>query len=145
MAPPTRCLAVELSFDRRGFLRALGGLAAALAAPVKARASAFGLGGGPKPAAPVFFTDHERATLVALCDRIVPPDADPGAGALGAAKYVENLLLAFEAPVPRLFTRGPFSGRNPFPDLRRGVPSLRLPRNSFLRSVRPSRVQELYW
>jgi hypothetical protein len=32
-----------------------------------------------------------------------------------------------------------------FPDLRRGVPSDRLPQNFFLASARPSRLQELYW
>ncbi len=47
--------------------------------------------------------------------------------------------------MPRLFARGPFSGRNPFPNLLRGTPSLRRPPNSFRLSVRPSRVQELYW
>src|SRR5262245_15663610 len=140
-----RCWALQLRFDRRGFLRALGWVLAGLAVPVKVGARGLAAGRALISAPATFFTDHERATLAALCDRIVPPDADPGAGALGAAAYIENLLLAFEAPVPRLFTRGPFSRRNPFPDLRRGAPSLRLPRNSFLRSVRPSRVQELYW
>jgi len=136
---------VQLWFDRRSFLRTLGWALAGLAVPLKAGAR--GLAGardwlGP---APLFFSDHERATLTALCDRILPPDADPGAAALGAASYIEALLMAFDAPRPRLFARGPFSGRNPFPDRFRGVPSLRQPPNFFRASVGPSRVQELFW
>jgi hypothetical protein len=132
--------------NRRGFLRGLGWLLAGLAAPARAlaRGLAAGTRGGSAPAA-CFFSEHERATLEALCDRILPPDADPGAGSLGAASYIETLLTAFEAPRPRLFARGPFSGRNPFPNLFRGIPSLRRPANSFRRSVAPSRLQELYW
>lgn len=137
---------MRLSFDRRGFLQALGGLFAGIALPVKAlghdlsdRVSGW-LG-----AAPVFFTDHERATLEALCDRIVPPDADAGARALGAAAYIESFLTAFDLPRPRLFARGPFSGRNPFPNLLLGKPSPVRPPDFFRLSVGPSRVQELYW
>ena len=137
---------MQLWFDRRGFLRALGWVLAGLAVPLKARARGLAAGArdwiGP---APLFFSDHERASLAALCDRILPPDADPGAAALGAADYIEALLMAFDAPKPRLFARGPFSGRNPFPDRFRGVPSLRRPPNFFRVSVGPSRVQELYW
>jgi hypothetical protein len=119
---------------------------AGLAVPLKAGAR--GLAARTRPwiaPAPRFFSDHERATLEALCDRILPPDADPGAGSLGAAAYIETLLTAFDVPEPRLFARGPFSGRNPFPNLFRGEPSLRRPPNLFRVSVRPSRVQELYW
>jgi len=137
---------VPFSLDRRGFLEALGGFLAGLALPVRALGhglrhpvrSRIGVG-------PLFFDDHERATLEALCDRIVPPDADPGARALGAAAYIENLLTAFELPVPRLFARGPFSGRNPFPNPQLGTPSPVRPPDLFLASIRPSRVQELYW
>lgn len=137
---------VQLSFDRRGFLRALGWVLAGLAVPLKAGAR--GLAAGSRAwSAPErrFFSDHERATLDALCERILPPDADPGAASLGAATYIETLLMAFDPSEPRLFARGPFSGRNPFPNLFRGTPSLRRPPNSFRRSVGPSRVQELYW
>ena len=139
---------VRLSFDRRGFLRALGWSLAALAAPGRALARGRGLGAGPptRPdAAPHFFTDHERATLDALCDRIVPADADPGAVALGAPAYIEALLTTFEAVHPRVFARGPFSGRNPYPNTFLGTPSLRYPPNFFERSVAPDRLQELYW
>jgi hypothetical protein len=132
---------VALRFARREFMKGLGWVLAALNLPLEAAAQAV----ERLVPAPVFFDDHERATLTALCDRILPPDADPGAGALGAVSYIEALLTAFDVPRPHLFARGPFSGRNPFPDLRRGVPSQRRPRNLFLASARPSRLQELYW
>jgi len=61
---------------------------------------------------------HELATLEALVDRTIP--SDPGAKALGAARYIERLLTAFEHPVSRIFAGGPFSGRAPFPDERTG-------------------------
>jgi len=137
---------LRLRFDRREFLRALGWVLAGLAVPLKAGAR--GLASGSRSwLAPArgFFSEHERATLEALCDRILPPDSDPGAGSLGAARYIETLLTAFDAPRLRLFARGPFSGRNPFPNLLRGVPSRHLPPNFFRVSVHPSRVQELYW
>jgi hypothetical protein len=137
---------VPLSFDRRGFMTALGWVVAGLALPFEAGARSLGIGVRSLfGSAPVFFNDHERATLTALCDRIIPPDADSGAGALGAASYIETLLTAFDVPQPRLFARGPFSGRNPFPNLFLGVPSLRRPPNLFLASARPSRLQALYW
>jgi hypothetical protein len=136
---------VALRLDRRGFLGALGGALAALAAP--ARALAHGvtdpLRGWLAP--PRFFDDAERATLEALCDRILPPDVDVGARVLGAAAYIESLLAAFDSPVPRIFARGPFSGRTPFPNLFFGRPSLLRPPDFFRLSVAPSRVQELYW
>ncbi len=71
---------MQLWFDRRGFLRALGWALAGLAVPLKAGARGLAAAGrGLVGPAPRFFSDHERATLAALCDRILPPDADPGA------------------------------------------------------------------
>jgi hypothetical protein len=94
-----------------------------------------------------FLTRRELATLTALCDRILPADHDPGAVALGAPAYIEGLLTAFDRRrrVPRLFAGGPFSGRNPFPDLDTGTPSRRRPRNAFRKFIRPTRLQELRW
>jgi|SRR5581483_6764415 len=92
-----------------------------------------------------FFTKTERATLDALCDRIFPPDQDPGAKALGAPEYIERFLTAFEARVPRIFAGGPFSNRNPFPDAKTGMPSRRRPRNDFRRFIPLTRIQELRW
>jgi hypothetical protein len=94
---------------------------------------------------PSFFTASERATLEALCDRILPPDADPGARALGAPAYIERLLAAFDRDPPFLFAGGPFSGRNPWPDLGDGTVSSIHPSNRFADPVPPSWSQDLYW
>ncbi len=40
-----------------------------------------------------FFTDDEARTVEAICDRIVPPDEDPGAAQAGAAVYIDRQLL----------------------------------------------------
>jgi hypothetical protein len=92
-----------------------------------------------------FFTDAQFATLEALVDRILPPDQDPGAKELGVAVYIERLLTTFERGAAGLYRRGPFSGRTPYPDYWSGTPSSHFPEDAFLRSIRPSRVQELYW
>jgi hypothetical protein len=127
------------NLSRRGFLKGAGTLFAVLALPLAPfeRAAAARRGH--------FLTKRELRTLTALCDRIIPPDHDPGAGALGAARYIHNLLRALDRRVPRVFAGGPFSGRQPYADLRRGVPSRRRPRNAFRRFVPPTRLQELRW
>jgi gluconate 2-dehydrogenase gamma chain len=124
--------------SRRSFLKAAATTAAAAAWP-------FGpLGFGPCSAR--FFTDAERATLEALCDRILPPDDDPGARALGAPAYVERLLTAFDGPEPPfLYTGGPFSGRYPYPDPATGTASSSFPPDGFVHPAPPSPLQELYW
>ncbi len=47
-------------------------------------------------------------------DRLIPPDEEgaPGAGASGAADYVDRLLGAFLVDPPRIWAGGPFSGRH---------------------------------
>lgn len=126
--------------DRREFLKLLGLLSTALAAPAACR---------PTLLAPAargrFFTDAERATLEALCDRILPPDHEPGARELGAPDYIERLLSAFDFSQPRLFARGPYSGREPHPDPQQGTPSTSFPPDAFADFLPLSRVQELYW
>src|SRR5207244_2314579 len=111
--PPT------LLLGRRQFLKGLGVVLAALAAPVTGVRRAYAAARGR------FFTGHEFATLSALCDRVIPPDRDPGARALGAARYIERMLTAFDHRVPLVFAGGPFSNRNPFPDNDDGTPSRR--------------------
>jgi gluconate 2-dehydrogenase gamma chain len=131
---------VGLLLGRRDFLKALGVLLAALAAPVVRveRAVARARGG--------FFTKKERATLEALVDRLLPPDAaGPGAKDLGVARYVESLLTALDGKKARLFAGGPFSGRAPFPDPKTGMAGRKKPRNTFKTFVPPTRLQELYW
>ena len=126
---------------RREFLKAATILLAALAVPVTRARRAFARARG------AFFTAQEFATLEALVDRIIPPDHDPGAKALGAAAYIEGLLTAFDAPgrVARIFAGGPFSNRNVFPDNKKGKPSHKRPKNELRNFIPPTRVQELRW
>ena len=127
---------------RRSFLKALGLLGAAVAWPSACRPRF------PRAAlasSASFFTDAERATLEALVDRIIPPDADPGAKALGAATYVEQLLTAFDNDPPFVFAGGPFSNRNPYPDNSTGAPGMAFPLNAFATPAPPGPLQELYW
>src|SRR5207245_8888126 len=131
--PPT------LLLGRREFLKGLRLLLAALAAPLTGARQAYAAARGR------FFTGHEFATLSALCDRVIPPDHDPGARALGAAHYVERMLTAFDHRVPLLFAGGPFSNRNPFPDNDDGTPSRRRPKNAFRHFIPPPRVLEMSW
>jgi hypothetical protein len=137
-APPAT---VALLLGRREFLKALVALLALFAAPVARveRAAAKARGG--------FFTKSERTTLEALVDRILPPDdGTPGGKELGAVRYVETLLTALDKKrKTRLFAGGPFSGRNPFPDPRTGLPSRKRPKNAFKKFIPPTRMQELFW
>jgi hypothetical protein len=130
-----------LALGRRRFAKVLSTLLAALSArwPWPRRALA-------APAAR-FFTPAERATLEALCERILPEDpSGPGAKWLGAPRYIEALLTALDgADPPRIFAGGPFSGRQPFADEQSGRPSERVPKNSFADFVPLSRMQELGW
>lgn len=143
LPPPLRWDApapsVGVSIGRRAFLQAFAVAAAALLLPLtRARQASARVRGR-------FFTKREMATLTALCDRIIPPDHDPGAAALGAPRYIHRLLRAFDRPIPRIHAGGPFSGRNPFPDWDDGTPSRRRPRNRFKRFIPLSRIQELHW
>jgi len=67
--------------DRRGFLRT--GATAAAATVV-----ACGKPGGRWRT----LTDDEAKTLAAACDRIVPPDQDPGAAEAGAVEFIDRQL-----------------------------------------------------
>jgi len=131
--PPT------LLLGRRQFLKGLGVVLAALAAPATGVRRAYAAARGR------FFTGHEFATLSALCDRVIPADQDPGARALGAARYIERMLTAFDHRVPLVFAGGPFSNRNPFPDNDDGTPSRRRPKNAFRHFIPLTRVQEIRW
>src|SRR5437762_1379003 len=126
--PPT------LLLGRRQFLKGLGVVLAALAAPATGVRRAYAAARGR------FFTGREFATLSALCDRVIPPDQDPGARALGAARYIERMLTAFDHRVPLVFAGGPFSNRNPFPDNDDGTPS---PRRHLHRPPHPAHARGL--
>src|SRR5215831_959733 len=101
---------VALLLSRRQFLRAAAVVLGALALPYSRAERAWARAKGR------FFTRSERATLEALCDRIIPPDDTPGAAALGAGRYIEIMLTAFDRGTPRIYAGGPFSGRTPFPN-----------------------------
>ena len=123
---------------RRALLRAAALGAASLAFPLRLSLRA---GAAPRPR---FFSRAERRALEALCDRILPPDRDPGAKALGAARYVERLLTAFDVDPPGIYAGGPFSGRAPFANRRgRGGPAF--PENGFSEPLALTRLQELAW
>src|SRR5216117_353165 len=105
-APPSP---PALLLGRREFLKGLGALLAALAAPLTGMRRAYAAARGR------FFTGHEFATLSALCDRVIPPDHDPGARALGAAHYIERMLTAFDHRVPLVFAAGHSATATPSP------------------------------
>jgi hypothetical protein len=139
LAGPPLGAAVAL-LGRREFLKAAAIVVAVCTAPLTG-----GVGRALAARRGRFLTRAERETLGALCDRILPPDQDPGALALGAVDYIDRLLGAYDEKVPAIFAGGPFSGRNPFPDTRRGRPSRRRPKNVFKRFVAPTRVQDIRW
>ncbi len=84
--------------DRRGFLKT--GATAAAAAAV-----ACGKPGSSWRA----LTEDEAKTLAAACDRIVPPDEDPGAAEAGAVTFIDRQLATRrkkEQPLWRAGLRG---------------------------------------
>jgi hypothetical protein len=127
------------AFGRRRFLYGVSTLLAAMALPLSIVERSLAARRGR------FLTRREVQTLEALCDRIIPADHDPGAKALGAARYIDGFLNAFERRSPRIFAGGPFSGRQPFPDAKRGRPSRRRPPNRFAHFVPLTRTQEMRW
>jgi hypothetical protein len=60
---------------------------------------------------PLFFSDGEYAIVKAACARLIPTDQDPGATEAGVVDYIDGFLGAFSADPPRIWARGPFSGR----------------------------------
>src|SRR5215475_10215029 len=136
-APPE---SIALLLSRRQFLRAAAVVLGLLALPYSRAERAWARARGR------FFTRSERDTLEALCDRIIPPDDTPGAAALGAPRYIEIMLSAFDGGgAPRIYAGGPFSGRNPYPDNQNGTPSKHRPHNSFKHFVELTRLQDLTW
>ena len=114
---------------RRGFLKALSVLIALATTSITPVRRARGARRGR------YLSRREMATLAALCDCVIPPDRDPGASALGAPRYIDRLLSAFDRPeaVPPIFAGGPFSDRNHHPE------------NTMRRFIPLTRVQELRW
>jgi hypothetical protein len=61
---------------------------------------------------PTWLTEAEFAVLTAACDRTVPATGDgPGAVSAGVPDYIDGLLGAFTVDPPRIWARGPTSGR----------------------------------
>ena len=59
-----------------------------------------------------FLTEHEYAVVTRGADLLLPPHGEfPGAGAAGAAEYVDRTLGAFTFDPPRIWAGGPYSGR----------------------------------
>jgi hypothetical protein len=128
-----------LLLRRREVLAALGATLGAAVLPALP-------GCGDRGTAPSFLTAGEQAILASLVDRVLPPNDEPGARALGAADYVDRLLSAFDgAGEPSIYAGGPFSGRNPYPDDADGTASSRFPRDDFARFLPLSRLQEIRW
>lgn len=94
----------------------------------------------PTPVAP-FFTDADRRALGAFADHVFPPDAAPGATALGVVEYIERTLTAFEETSPGLWASGPYSNRQPFPDAT-GAPTSKFSDNAFATFLPFDRVAE---
>jgi gluconate 2-dehydrogenase gamma chain len=70
--------------DRRRFLGAAGG-----AATLASLAACTGAGGRRG----FFFTEGEWATAEALCECLIPADADPGAREAGAVEFIDRQLV----------------------------------------------------
>lgn len=130
---------ISLLLSRRQLLKAAGATAVLLVTPFGRARRAFAF------ARARFLTRHELRTLEALCERIIPADADPGARALGAAQYIAGMLTALDRARPRIYAGGPFSGRTPFPDNETGTPSMARPTNAFRSFLPLTRLQELRW
>lgn len=60
---------------------------------------------------PVWLTDVEYRILAAACDRLIPADETPGAREAGVPDYIDILLGAFLFDPPRIWAKGPSSGR----------------------------------
>lgn len=83
---------------RRDFLRASS--ATLLAAPLLQLPSAF-LGSSHR-----FFTDAEAAAVNALCERIIPADADPGAAWAGVVEFIDRKLVGYHRQYQLLYRIG---------------------------------------
>ena len=52
------------------------------------------------------FDPHQKATLEAATERLVPADRDPGAKQAGVIDYIENTLAGYEAEHAPLYASG---------------------------------------
>jgi hypothetical protein len=130
---------LPLVLTRRRFLEAAGAVLTVLGTPIgQLERGLLRIRGG-------FLTACELDTLDALCERILPADEDPGAKALGASHYIHALLTALDGPLPTVFTGGPFSGRQPYPDVEHGTASDDRPPDAFRHFAPLGRLERLAW
>lgn len=105
--------------------------------------------GTPTPTPPAsFLTAEEQRVVTAVTARIIPTDDLPGAVEAGAATYINRLLSIVpddSSPAGNVYGGGPFSGRNPFPDPKTGMPSTTFPRDNFTQFIPLTRLQLMSW
>jgi gluconate 2-dehydrogenase gamma chain len=53
-----------------------------------------------------FFDESESATIVALCERIIPADADPGASWAGVVQFIDRQLAGYYHRYQQLYRIG---------------------------------------
>lgn len=123
-----------MEFTRRQFLGGAlaGGAATAIPLDMLLHAARLAEAAGSR-----FFTPAQYATCAAICSRIVPTGADPGAAEAHAVDFIDFFLAAFELPQsvadhPAIYLRGRFSGRHPYPDPGTGKPSSNYPSSDFV-------------
>lgn len=61
---------------------------------------------------PLWLTEVEYEILCAACERLIPSDKTAGATEACVADYIDGLLGAFAFDPPRIWARGPTSGRS---------------------------------
>jgi gluconate 2-dehydrogenase gamma chain len=83
---------------RRAFLRASS--MTLLAAPLVRLPSSFW------ESSHRFLTDAEAATVNALCERIIPADADPGAAWTGVVEFIDRKLVGYHRRDQSLYRMG---------------------------------------
>ena len=93
-------------------------------------------------------TEHEHDVVRTLADRLLPPTGEfPGAGAAGAADYVDRVLGAFTTDPPAIWAGGPYSGRHGGdPDFDEFLPLSRLEELAWRTRIEGSRgIAEREW
>jgi hypothetical protein len=124
-------------FTRRGFVKLVGGAAAAATLPACGDNLHLPSGG--------FLDAHMWRTIDAATGVIIPGTTlEPGAQQCMAVRYIDGLLSAFTVDPPRIFGGGPASGREPFADAH-GRATRTFPEQSFGARLPLSRVREIAW
>jgi gluconate 2-dehydrogenase gamma chain len=88
-------MADPYAVDRRGFLKTGATAAAAAAAACGAPTSRWRA-----------LSDEEAMTLAAACDKIVPPDQDPGAAQAGVVSFIDRQLATRQKADLDVWQRG---------------------------------------